>query len=134
MRERRVRRLIVTDNGRLIGLVDSVAILLRLGEVGGNALAERVDEHATSRAVAVSPDALLSDVNRLFKKHQVNHVVVVDNGVVDGLLTPVDVLRRLLDHVEFLNEHMRDYISTAGYLEPDDGFGGSLVGRHAAEL
>ena len=67
----------------------------------------------------VDPDTQLSDVEQLFQERSVNYIVVVDGGTVDGILTPVDVLRRLLDHVEFLNEHMLTYVSTAGYTEAD---------------
>jgi len=129
MRDRRVRRLIVTDNGRLVGLVDSVTVLSRLGEIGGAALEEKVAEFVTEGAVTVSPEALLSEASELFEKHRVNHLVVVDCGTVDGLLTPVDVLRRLLDHADFLNEHMRDYVSTAGYLQPDDDPSAEVEGK-----
>jgi YHS domain-containing protein/CBS domain-containing protein len=120
MRDRRVRALIVTDNDRLVGVVDSARVFSRLDEIGGTALDEKIAELVTEEAVTVGPDVLLSDVEKLFQGRRVHHVVVVDGGTVDGILTPADVLRRLLDHVEFLSEHMRDYISTAGYTEPDD--------------
>jgi len=118
--DRRVRALVVADSGRLVGVADSGTILSRLDEVGGAALDEKVAELPIERAVTVGPDALLSDVGGLFQKERVNHVVVVADGKVDGVLTRVEVLRRLLDHVEFLNEQMRDYVSTAGYVESDD--------------
>ena len=132
MRDRRVRRLIVTDNGRLVGLVDAETVLERLGEVGVAALDEKVADFVTKEAVTVGPDVLLSDVNKLFQEHRVNHLVVVEGETVDGLLTPVDVLRRLLDHADFLNEHMRDYVSGAGYLQPDDDSRGEVEGRTLA--
>ena len=117
MRDRRVRAIIITDNGRLVGVVDSGTVFSRLDEIGGAALDEQVAELVTEEAVTVGPDMQLSDVEHLFQEHGVNYIVVVDGGTVDGILTPVDVLRRLLDHVEFLNEHMCTYVSTAGYSE-----------------
>jgi CBS domain-containing protein len=119
MRDRRVRALIVTDNDRLVGVVDSGRVFSRLDEIGGAALDEKMADLVTEEAVTAGPDVLLSDIEKLFQERQVHHIVVVDGETVNGILTPADVLRRLLDHVEFLSEHMRDYISTAGYSEPE---------------
>ena len=118
MRARRVRALVVTDNDRLIGVVESGRIFSQLDEIGGAALDQKVTELVTGEAVTVGPDVLLSDVQRLFQERRVNHIVVVDAGTLLGILTPADVLRRLLDHVEFLNEHLHNYVSSAGYSEP----------------
>ena len=115
MRDRRVRALIVTDNNRLVGVVEPEDVFSRLIESGGAALDGNVADLVVEEAVTVGPDALLSDVEKVFQERCVNHVVVVSGETVEGILTPTDVLTRLLDHVEFLNEHLRDYVSTAGY-------------------
>lgn len=118
MRTHRVRSLIVTDNGRLVGVIDAGDVFRRLDEIGGDALDETVTVLVTKEAVTVAPDTLLSQVEKMFPEHRVNHVVVVDGGTVVGILTPADVLTRLLDHVEFLNQHLHDYVSSAGYSTP----------------
>ena len=133
MRDRRVRALIVTDKSQLVGVADGGTILSRLDEVGGAALDEKVAELRIERAVTVGPDALLSDVGGLFQKERVDYVCVVAGGTVDGVLTRVEVLTRLLDHVEFLNEQMRNYVSNAGYVESDDDSSPDARGKDACD-
>ncbi len=118
LRDRRVRALIVTDNGRLVGVVEPEDVFSRLVEIGGAALDQDVVELVVEEAVTVGSDVPLDDVEKVFQESRVNHVVVVSGETVEGLLTPADVLTRLLDHVEFLNEHLRDYVSTACYTPP----------------
>ena len=118
--DRRVSALIVTDNGRLVGVVEPEDVFSRLVEIGGAALDEKIAELIVEEAVTVGPDVLLSDVEKVFQERRVNHVVVVSGETVEGILTPADVLTRLLDHVEFLNEHLRNYVSTVGYSPPPE--------------
>jgi len=118
--DRRVSALIVTDNGRLVGVVEPEDVFSRFVEIGGAALDEEIAELIVEEPVTVCPDVLLSDVEKVFQERRVNHVVVVSGETVEGILTPADVLTRLLDHVEFLNEHLRNYVSTVGYSPPPE--------------
>ena len=106
----KIRALPVVEGDRLVGIVAVRDILARLDEHGGEALDHPVREMMTKDVVSVDRDVALEEVERLFVEHEINHIPVVHDGKLVGVLTPLDVFGTHLDDVQWMNEHLRDYL------------------------
>ena len=107
----KIRCLVVTERDALVGLVTIRDVLSYVGEHGEGALERRIGEVMTPEVMSVTPDASLDDVEALFVKERFNHLPVVEDEKLVGLVTLADVLVR---HLEFVQEDatlLRDYIS-----------------------
>ncbi len=110
MLDQRVRSLVVTDHGMVRGIVTTADLLGVLLESPGAADAGSVHHVMKSEPVTVDADAWLVEALEMFAEHHINHLIVVDEGRLVGVLTPADVLHRLTEHLSFLNEHLQHYI------------------------
>jgi len=110
MREKHVRRLPVTENGELVGLVTRNMIAqavpsspapLTLWGIHYELSRMKVRDVMITDVVAVHPDDKIKDVVTLSEKHQIGTFPVVDeNGKLVGILTNTDLLHivaKLLD-------------------------------------
>jgi CBS domain-containing protein len=74
------------DGAELFSLEDfGDEFAARLGEA-------RVSDYMTESAVSVSPDASIAEVATAFRKHQVHRVLVVDDGVLQGIVATLDLV------------------------------------------
>jgi CBS domain-containing protein len=100
----RVRHFPVIRDGQLVGIVSQrdllAASLTRVLDFDGPHRrtflgSVKVEEVMTKDVRTVSPDATLADVARLFDRHKLGCVPVVDaSGAVVGLVTETDLLAR----------------------------------------
>ena len=89
--QHKVRALVVAENGRVAGMLTIRDILSHFAAQGAAALDAKVTEAMTRDVTSVGPETLLQDVERLFAEKQINHVPVLEDGKLVGLLTPADV-------------------------------------------
>lgn len=111
----RARCLLVTEGDALVGVVSIRDILRHIAEHGADALEQDVAAAMTSAPTTITPDDRLGAVAELFAKSSFNHLPVVDDGVLVGVVTPADVLRTHLDNVKEEAGYLRDYVSGVYY-------------------
>lgn len=110
MKECRIRRLPVVENGRLVGIVTmgdvreaspSAATSLSIYEL--NYLLSRltVREIMTRDPIAITPDTSIEASARLMLEHKIGGLPVVDNNKVVGIITESDIFRLLVNEGEF---------------------------------
>ncbi len=79
---------IVDENGRLIGIFTDGDLRRRLAQYP-DLLQRRIEEVMVPNPIAIAPDALAVDVLKLFEKHKIDDILVVDD---DGrLIGAIDV-------------------------------------------
>ncbi len=114
----RIRSVVVTDHGKVVGVLTIRDILMRLDQRGGAALKEQVKDAMTTDVISVTPQTTLDEAEDIFARNQFHHLPVVENGKENGelvgLITPADVLLRHLHDVQDSNERLLTYIS-GGY-------------------
>ena len=95
MVDRRIRHLLVTDGGRLAGIVTDRDIRLNLSVWEINYLLGRmtVGSIMTSTVITVEPGRDAVAAARLMLDHKIGALPVVDAGTVVGILTETDILR-----------------------------------------
>ncbi len=109
MKERRIRRLPVVDNGKLVGIVTlgdvreaspSDATTLSIYELNYLLAQLSADRIMTREALSVSPDATIRDAARMMLEHKIGGLPVVEGGKVVGILTESDIFRLVVQDWE----------------------------------
>jgi len=104
-----VRCLVVTDGGRVVGML-TMRDLLKVLHRGGAPFDAPVSEAMSKDVASATPETPLADVEHLIVSRGVNHVPVLDGEKLIGVVTLSDILRVHLDDVAGLNSELRRYI------------------------
>jgi CBS domain-containing protein len=94
---------VVDGTGRLVGMLSDRDLRGPLVGTGGAALepTTRIDQLVTRDVVTATPEEDLGSVARKIVEHRIGAVPIVDAGGVPlGILSYVDVLRRLAEEAE----------------------------------
>jgi CBS domain-containing protein len=97
MQERRVRRLPVMSEGKLVGIV-TLGDLRQAQATGDNPEAATVHVAAvmTQHVITVSPQTTLKEAAKLMIKHKVSGLPVMDGTNLVGIITESDIFRALM--------------------------------------
>jgi acetoin utilization protein AcuB len=102
MLDKRIRHLLVTEAGRLLGIVTdrdirlnlpSRATSLSVWEINHLLLKLTVDEVMTRGVITIGPDREARDAAQLMLDHSIGALPVTDGGRLVGIITETDVLR-----------------------------------------
>src|SRR5512143_1401953 len=105
MLEKRIRRLLVVEDGRLLGIVTrgdireaqpSDATRLTLYELNYETTTIPVEKIMTRDPIKVSPDAPITEAARLMLEYKVGGLPVCDGGKLVGIITDSDLFRMIL--------------------------------------
>jgi len=111
MNERKIGALLVTEEGRVIGIFSERDVLRRvIGEMRRPS-ETRIRDVMTPDVVCVEPDTDLDEVSSLMKDHHIRHVPVCDGqGGVQGMISIGDVNAVHASHREAQLNYLNDYV------------------------
>ena len=102
MAKSRFRHLLVTEGGRLLGIVTdrdirlnlpSPATSLSVWEINYLMARLTVESVMTKTVISVEPERDASEAARIMLDHKIGALPVIDGGVVVGIVTETDMLR-----------------------------------------
>lgn len=93
MRRQKVRHLVVTENGRLRGIVSEGDLSGR--SRSGDLTGRMVEDVMTPRVVSAAPDTTLEKAANLIGKQRIGSLPVVEDGRLVGIVTATDVFDEL---------------------------------------
>jgi CBS domain-containing protein len=99
------------DAEKPVGVLTIRDTLLHLDRHGGEALGQAVRESMTKDVLFLTPESTLDEADEFFTEKGINHLPVLDDGRLVGLVTRVDILSSRVVDVEDFNAHMQKYIS-----------------------
>lgn len=112
-RRSKIRALVVTDQDRMIGMLTIRDVLAQIDRKGAAALEQGVREAMTSEIVSIEPHHTLEHVHQVFASRGINHLPVLEEGLLIGIVTPVDVLMRNVKDLDHQRELLHAYITSA---------------------
>ena len=102
MLEKRIRHLLVTEHGRLVGIVTdrdirlnlpSQATSLSVWEINHLLTKLTVGEVMTRTVITIGPDREARDAAQLMLDHSIGALPVTDGGALVGIITETDIMR-----------------------------------------
>ncbi len=110
---RRIGALVVTERGRLIGIVSERDIVKALGLNGPEILGDPVASIMTRDVVTCRERDKINTVMGRMTERRFRHLPVVEEGDLVGLVSIGDVVKARIEQVEFEADELRSYIATA---------------------
>jgi CBS domain-containing protein len=96
MRDRGVGSVVLAENGRPVGFITDRDVAICIVAEGRDG-AERVSEHASTPVITADPEMDVDEGAHLMIRQGVRRLVVVEAGLVVGVVTLDDLASRLTD-------------------------------------
>jgi CBS domain-containing protein len=100
-----------TDGRRLDGIVSERDVVRAVAARGPGVLQEPVTAICTTDVHSCAPDVQLDDLMRVMTERRIRHVPVVEDGVLVGIVSIGDVVKRRLGELEDERTALSQYIS-----------------------
>ncbi len=112
MNEHRVGALIVKDTfGDIVGIISERDILTRVVAAEKSPSSTTVDDVMTKQLISCKLDTTLAQARHLMTKQRIRHVPVIDNGVLEGMISIGDLNAATNNDLNIEVKAMRDYIT-----------------------
>lgn len=104
---------VTTENGKIAGILSERDIVRVLADQGASVLKHSVSEVMTKKVKVCKPQHTVHDVMEIMTSGRFRHLPVEVDGVLAGIISIGDVVKRRIEEVEREAEEIRSYISTA---------------------
>jgi len=112
MAQENLGSLVVTDQGRMLGVLTFREILLALAQRGG-ALGElKVGDILVHDPVTATPDMEVNDLRRTMLETGARYLPVLQEGKLLGVISFRDVAKAVLEEQDFENRMLKGYIKS----------------------
>jgi CBS domain-containing protein len=111
--EKRIGAVLVTNLGRIEGILSERDIVRVLSERGAEVLDEPVSNVMTRKVVSCRQSDTVGGIMEMMTLGKFRHLPVVEDGKVVGLISIGDVVKWRVQEYEREQEALRDYIKTA---------------------
>jgi CBS domain-containing protein len=110
--EHRIGAVVVSPDGVSVsGIVSERDIVRALAARGASVLTDPVTAIHTADVRTISPEATLSDVERLMTEGRFRHVPVMVGGALHGVVSIGDVVKNRIDELESERSSLAEYIT-----------------------
>jgi len=110
MMEHRIGSLVVTEGGHLIGILSERDLLTILHEKNPMWVPMTAAHAMTKDPITCHPDNTLEEVMKMMVEHNIRHLPVVYEGVLEGMLSITDIVEELLKKAQYENKLLKNYI------------------------
>lgn len=111
MAQHNIGSVLVLEQGRPIGIFTERDHLRKLGALGKRPEETRIEEVMTRDLLTVSPSQSVRECMALMTENHIRHLPVVEDGQLIGLVSIGDVVRDMIEELEFLIEQLQGYIT-----------------------
>jgi CBS domain-containing protein len=110
MNDHRIGALVVTEMGRLAGIITERDMLTRIVAGQRHPAQTRVAEVMTPEVITCTPDTEIADLRTLMREKRIRHVPVLEHGRLSGMVSIGDLnaaeTRNLAETVGFLEAYI----------------------------
>lgn len=110
----KVGALVITNgDSKIIGILSERDIVRTLAKEGAAALTKPVRESMTAKVKTCTESHTINEVMEIMTSGRFRHLPVERNGLLDGIVSIGDVVKKRIESVEREAEEIRNYIATA---------------------
>lgn len=106
----RVGAAVVTEGGKVVGIVSERDVLHGVAARGGACLAERVRDLMTADVISCAPDTAIDEVMNLMTRRRIRHLPVLEGGALTGIVSIGDAVKSRIESAEREASQLREYI------------------------
>jgi len=110
MMEHRIGSLVVTEGDDLLGILSERDLLTILHSKHAMWIPMTAAHAMTKNPITCHPDNTLEEVMKLMVEHNIRHLPVVYDGVLEGMLSITDIVEELLKKAQYENKLLKNYI------------------------
>lgn len=107
MNKFRIGSVIVTNNGRPVGIITERNILQRIVEPGLDPAVVRAKDIMSSPLITIDPNAAVEEAAQIMARKQIKKLPVVENDKVVGIISTSDIVRTSPTQLGILEELLR---------------------------
>jgi len=112
--ERRIGALVVTNGDRkIVGILSERDIVRAIARDGRDAIDQPVRQVMTPKVNICNENHTINEVMEIMTRGRFRHLPVEKNGMLDGIISIGDVVKRRIEDVEREAEEIKAYIATA---------------------
>lgn len=112
--EHRIGALVVTNGDRkIVGILSERDIVRTIAKGGHAALDQTVRTAMTPKVSICNENHTVNEVMEIMTRGRFRHLPVEKNGMLDGIVSIGDVVKRRIEDVEREAEEIKQYIATA---------------------
>ena len=112
---KRIGAVLVLDVGkRLAGILSERDIVRAMASHGADALAHKVGSVMTSSVTHTNPRETIAHIMEKMTQGRFRHLPVLDDGVLVGIVSIGDVVKRRIDDAVHEAEALKEYVASAG--------------------
>jgi CBS domain-containing protein len=115
MSEKNVGALLVTDGGKLVGILSERDYTRKVALRGKSSKEMAVKEITSGSVITVNPCHTVEDCMRLMSEHRIRHLPVLDGNQIVGVISIGDLVNWIISAQNSTINHLQTYIS--GYPE-----------------
>ncbi|MBX3596442.1 MAG: CBS domain-containing protein [Rhizobiaceae bacterium] len=110
----RVGALVITNGDRkIVGILSERDIVRAIAKSGASALDLTVRETMTPKVNICNENHTINEVMEIMTRGRFRHLPVEKDGLLDGIVSIGDVVKRRIEDVEREAQEIRNYIATA---------------------
>jgi CBS domain-containing protein len=110
MAEKDIGSLLVTNGGKLIGIITERHYSRDVALKGKSSLTIPVTEIMERSAICVGPDTSVEECMALMTEKRVRHLPVVDRGDMVGIVSIGDLVKSVISEQKFIIDQLEHYI------------------------
>jgi len=111
MAEKRIGSLVVVDDGQIIGIFTERDYARRIGPERKNPEETRIEEVMTRELITIDLNKTVNECMGLMTDNHIRHLPVVDDGRLVGIISVGDVVKDIIEELEFHVDQLTKYIS-----------------------
>ncbi len=110
----RIGAVVVTDGkGKILGILSERDVVRAVAEDGGSALENAVSGAMTASVKVCNETHTVYQLMEIMTRGRFRHLPVEKDGLIDGIISIGDVVKKRIEQVEREAEEIRTYIATA---------------------
>lgn len=110
--DKNIGAVMVKDGAAVVGILSERDIVRHLKRDGAGALTQYVRSYMTPKPITCTPDHELDDVLALMTNRRIRHLPVMRDGVLVGMVSIGDVVKRKIELTEQEARALKEYISS----------------------